>query len=298
MKNKSLLRKIGFIGLGALTFVLAVCAVVYFRPKYKYTNFSKASENETIEIDYFYQNSPEMISEGEVFDLKLIFSKSRIENWFTGKQHFVMLSIVKKVDNDLMLSGYIEYYSNGTLVGTSRITRQPYSWLKPRHIYYSIHRDYIFSVFPSEVAVAKGSSIDFIIDEVRVLFDYDLGKETHILVYNYELSKVLINNELERYFSDETISEEEYKLLEWKMLEYSDTLLKNDFSEWENEITIYIDAFKNDSNPFKSKVFEEFHPLLFSADNAEKWMTPEEYYRYMDLLEETNAIFKNDIEMN
>jgi len=279
-----------------MAFVISVCLVVYFRPQYTYSDFKNASLEEREEIDFFYQNHPEMISEGEVFDVKFIFSKSRIENWFTGKQHFVTLSIVKKVENDLRVSSYIEYYSDGILVGTSYISREPYSLLKPRKTYYSINRDYILTVFPSEVKVAKGSSIDFIIDEVRLQLEYDLGKETHVLMYNAELSKALMRNELEVYFSDKTTGEEEYKLLEWKLAEYSETILKNDFNEWKNEITMYIDAYKNDYESFESKVFEEFHSLFFSADNTEKWMEDADYNAYMKLLDETNMMFEIETE--
>ena len=248
------------------------------------------------ELIFFYDDDNEMISSGEVFDLKFIASKARKEHWINNSPNFVTISLVKKVAEDLVFGMMIEYYSDGVLIGTFYEMPQPFSSIKPLQIYHSIDCGYIIPLLPLYVTFNESAPKDVIIDEIHIEFTYEEGSEEHVLKYNDKLAKDMIIRKLEMYYADALRSDSSHRLLNIQLIDYSESLLKSNFDEWERVVTMYMDSYKNKGGSFDSMVFEEFHALFFIVDKPEKWMTDKEHTIYMRLLNETNAMFESEFE--
>jgi len=291
MKNQDLFKKILAIVLGASTFALSIFVVVYFVPRYNYTNFKKASIEEMQEIDLFYNIYPKVISIGEVFDVKLI----ACEFMRGDGGGSATISLLKKIDNDAFFDMEIEYFNEGISVGDISTNKMSYSHQAIFSKYYEVKRYYLWSIislggyFDEELFVTE-------IDEIRITFNHELGREIHILSCNADDSRNVLQETLMFYYESEEKSSNIQHIVRANIVAYMNALVKNDFEEWEAEVVGYMDAYRKDSNSFEGKIFEEFHSSFFGVFQPNKWQTKEEYYRYMDLLKETNAIISSNIE--
>ena len=245
------------------------------KKKFVFTDFSDTTTREMLEIKRFYEFVPEMISHGEVFDVKFVVNDVKPPYNLEGifDRSGVYLSIVKKVTNDFRYGVEIEYYSNNKNIITNRFDDL-----------------YFESYFPATpFAVAEGnkyitSSVlinlyDFDrklpgvwVDRVVITFRYNDAEETHYLDYSEGNTDKLISLVIEEYFddyeeyeraNDSDAADNHYRYVRDHLSPYIKSMLRNDFGKWYDYISVLKSSYEKDPNSIRGKTLSTFSSVLF-----------------------------------
>jgi len=268
-----------------LCFVLFVCclsACDMSKPSYV-----DATIEEKEQIELFYTFVPEMISEGELFDVKFIVSTMNYTGncYFKGKTENLLISFVRKnvtEDNFLLIT---QYYSNSKfLYGVQ------YPFVYDENIFEE-SGEYLVS--SHEIAFYDCIGRRFI-DEIIVTFQYDDIEETHNLKYNQEYTDELMRNMLEVRHNYTGVNENDFDMhVENMYIPYMASILHNDFAKWEGLMTESLNSYQSDHDSLGAASIKYYGTKLVSSEDIEEWLSGEELERYENVVSKYRNVFEN-----
>lgn len=254
---------------------LVVLLLVYFWFNPIYINYDKKhlSKTEQAMIENFYEYSPDLISKGEMFDVKYVQYGDTVDTCFfevivktrTKIRDFEIYSFVSKKGED----GFFTLKSNGISFQESFCYN---GWFEK--CYYNYKYLTGSSVFP--FTNPNTTYEDFYIEIV-----YPGGSEVHHLVANKESQFDLVDtitnvekNKVESYDYRKYIAEFRNN--------YYFQLFHRDFEEWNNELTEFIENNRNEIKKENPTIY--INETMFGKKENLVLLSEEELSKVLELM--------------
>jgi len=260
--------------------IIAVIATVSVLPIK--TNFIFANDEERRQIDEFYGFQPEMISEGNFYDLKLLTPYTMMPEGVSGG-YSMWISVVRKIESSIRFTMDIEYFYQGKKVDMDAYY---YNDTKFEDIFYLrtmavtkvnryCHPNFIITFLPTDVD-------DVIrIDELKITISYFWGKEVHNLKFDADSSENLVNDVMRAHIENPNTN---YKYVRSYYSNFYESLQMYDFERWYTSVDRIVDKCANERDELSCYVVENVLLETLSPQQVEVLLSSEQAVRLQDLI--------------
>jgi len=263
--GKKFLRWIAILIVAAL--ICALYVYDYNNPIYTVGNYGNASELEQYQIENFYSTNPEMISYGELFDIKLTVAGSEGAT--------VSCTIIKKTSRDFkfVVIPFIYSYGARQQVGYQNEKEWPRWYMFTNYMF-----DVKYLVSNVDIGLIPAGYRNEISLEIR----YNNVSEIHTLTYDsnsaHELFLSTVKQHYELIYAHPEWNTASRTILRLYAGKYMRSILLNNFDLWEETMIMFIDQESKSNSEQKNIVCDidlfyniETNESLISSENVERY---------------------------
>ena len=221
----------------------------------------------------FYALSPELISHGDLFDLKLLLCDANVVNFLrvdteSDENVGCLISVIKKSRGDFAYDVEITTYKDGTMVDVMNVKGLSYQMDFLLNLFSTVGIRYIEAVPLGYVDKTNSLLETKQYDRIQFVFTYYRGgkkvEEVHDLQYDKDHANKLFFETIEEYCTNVGRNSEKKNITMLYVEKYMMSICSSDFELWKENMDLIVNGAKtNGSNSWHLMFLKEFHECLF-----------------------------------